>query len=407
MAMSEFNAALSQVAAEKGITVESVLESVKSALAMAYKKDRKEIGEVVELEEIVIDLNPDTGEVRILKDGMDVTPSGFGRIAAQTAKQVMVQKIRETEKDVVTAEFKEKIGQIVTGIVFRMEKGIITLDMGKNRSQGVMPRGEQVPTENYRINQRLKVLVKDIQDTPRGTEIIVSRADPKFVVRLFEQEVPEIASGVVVIEAIAREAGSRTKMAVSSKDEKVDPVGSCVGQKGVRVQSIISELFGEKIDIVPFSNNTEKFVASSLSPAKVTEVELDQAEKRATVTVPEDQQSLAIGKEGQNARLANKLTKWKIDIKGIAGVFSSDAVQGGLVGEPTGDKVVGVWDAEIKKFNDAEEVKKQAKAEEKAAVEAAMEKTEKTIEEPAEEPVKEEASKSDETAATEKVSDKE
>jgi len=359
MAISEFNAAISQVATEKGITVESVLESVKSALATAYKKDRKEAGENVELEEIIVDLNSDTGEVRILKDGMDVTPSGFGRIAAQTARQVMVQKIREVEKDVITTEFKEKIGQIVSGTVFRMERGIVTLDMGKNRSQGVMPKSEQVPTENYRINQRLKVLVKDIQETTRGTEIIVSRADPDFVVRLFEQEVPEIASGTVVIEAIAREAGSRTKMSVSSKDEKVDPVGSCVGQKGVRVQSIISELFGEKIDIVPYSNITEKFIAASLSPAKVTEVELDHAEKRAIVTVPEDQQSLAIGKEGQNARLANKLTKWKIDIKGLTGVFSSDDVDGSVDGKVSSEKVVGVWDAEIKKYNDAEEIKRQ------------------------------------------------
>jgi len=359
MAMSEFNAAISQVATEKGISVESVLDSVKSALATAYKKDRKEAGENVELEEIIVDLNSDTGEVRILKDGMDVTPSGFGRIAAQTARQVMVQKIREVEKDVITTEFKEKIGQIVSGTVFRMERGIVTLDMGKNRSQGVMPKSEQVPTENYRINQRLKVLVKDIQETTRGTEIIVSRADPDFVVRLFEQEVPEIASGTVVIEAIAREAGSRTKMSVSSKDEKVDPVGSCVGQKGVRVQSIISELFGEKIDIVPYSNITEKFIAASLSPAKVTEVELDHAEKRAIVTVPEDQQSLAIGKEGQNARLANKLTKWKIDIKGLTGVFSSDDVDGSVDGKVSSEKVVGVWDAEIKKYNDAEEIKRQ------------------------------------------------
>ena len=358
MAISEFNAAISQVATEKGITVESVLESVKSALATAYKKDRKEAGEDVELEEIVVDLNPDTGEVRILKDGMDVTPAGFGRIAAQTARQVMVQKIRETEKDVITLEFRGKIGQIVLGTVFRVEKGIVTLDMGKNRSQGVMPKTEQVPTEVYRINQRLKVLVKDIQETSRGTEIVVSRADPEFVIRLFEQEVPEIASGVVVIEAIAREAGSRTKMAVSSKDEKVDPVGSCVGQKGVRVQGIISELFGEKIDIVPYSDNLEKFIAASLSPAKVTEVELERKEKRAVVTVPEDQQSLAIGKEGQNARLANKLTKWKIDIKGVAGIFSSEqAVEGGEKVEKD-DKVVGVWDAEIQKFNEAEEMKK-------------------------------------------------
>jgi len=358
MAISEFNAAISQVATEKGITVESVLESVKSALATAYKKDRKEAGEDVELEEIVVDLNPDSGEVRILKDGMDVTPAGFGRIAAQTARQVMVQKIRETEKDVITLEFKGKIGQIVLGTVFRVEKGIVTLDMGKNRSQGVMPKTEQVPTEVYRINQRLKVLVKDIQETSRGTEIVVSRADPEFVIRLFEQEVPEIASGVVVIKAIAREAGSRTKMAVSSKDEKVDPVGSCVGQKGVRVQGIISELFGEKIDIVPYSDNLEKFIAASLSPAKVTEVELERKEKRAVVTVPEDQQSLAIGKEGQNARLANKLTKWKIDIKGVAGIFSSEqAVEGGEKVEKD-DKVVGVWDAEIQKFNEAEEMKK-------------------------------------------------
>jgi len=358
MAISEFNAAISQVATEKGITVESVLESVKSALATAYKKDRKEAGEDVELEEIVVDLSPDTGEVRILKDGMDVTPAGFGRIAAQTARQVMVQKIRETEKDVITLEFRGKIGQIVLGTVFRVEKGIVTLDMGKNRSQGVMPKTEQVPTEVYRINQRLKVLVKDIQETSRGTEIVVSRADPDFVVRLFEQEVPEISSGVVVIEAIAREAGSRTKMAVSSKDEKVDPVGSCVGQKGVRVQSIISELFGEKIDIVPYSDNLEKFIAASLSPAKVTEVELERKEKRAIVTVPEDQQSLAIGKEGQNARLANKLTRWKIDIKGVAGIFSSEQAVEGSEKVEKDDKVIGVWDAEIKKYNEAEEIKK-------------------------------------------------
>ena len=368
MAISEFSAAISQIATEKGITVESVIESVKSALATAYKKDRKEAGENVDLENILVDLNPETGEVRILKDGMDVTPAGFGRIAAQTARQVLVQKIRENEKDVITTEFKGKIGQIVSGTIFRIDKGIVTLDMGKNRSQGVMPKSEQVPTENYRINQRLKVLVKDIQETSRGTEIIVSRADPEFVVKLFEQEVPEIAAGTVVIEAIAREAGSRTKIAVSSKDEKVDPVGSCVGQKGVRVQSIISELFGEKIDIVPYSDNLEKFIASSLSPAKVTEVELNYKEKRAIVTVPEDQQSLAIGKEGQNARLANKLTKWKIDIKGVSGVFSSEDAEGGVVKQASDEKVVGVWDAEIRKFNELEEKKEKDKKSEKEEI---------------------------------------
>ena len=376
MAISEFSAAISQIATEKGITVESVIESVKSALATAYKKDRKEAGENVDLENILVDLNPETGEVRILKDGMDVTPAGFGRIAAQTARQVLVQKIRENEKDVITTEFKGKIGQIVSGTIFRIDKGIVTLDMGKNRSQGVMPKSEQVPTENYRINQRLKVLVKDIQETSRGTEIIVSRADPEFVVKLFEQEVPEIAAGTVVIEAIAREAGSRTKIAVSSKDEKVDPVGSCVGQKGVRVQSIISELFGEKIDIVPYSDNLEKFIASSLSPAKVTEVELNYKEKRAIVTVPEDQQSLAIGKEGQNARLANKLTKWKIDIKGVSGVFSSEDAEEGVVKQASDEKVVGVWDAEIKKFNELEEKREKEKKSEKSEKEETLENSE-------------------------------
>jgi len=376
MAISEFSAAISQIATEKGITVESVIESVKSALATAYKKDRKEAGENVDLENILVDLNPETGEVRILKDGMDVTPAGFGRIAAQTARQVLVQKIRENEKDVITTEFKGKINQIVSGTIFRIDKGIVTLDMGKNRSQGIMPKSEQVPTENYRINQRLKVLVKDIQETSRGTEIIVSRADPEFVVKLFEQEVPEIAAGTVVIEAIAREAGSRTKIAVSSKDEKVDPVGSCVGQKGVRVQSIISELFGEKIDIVPYSDNLEKFIASSLSPAKVTEVELNYKEKRAIVTVPEDQQSLAIGKEGQNARLANKLTKWKIDIKGVSGVFSSEDAEEGVVKQASDEKVVGVWDAEIKKFNELEEKREKEKKSEKSEKEETLENSE-------------------------------
>ena len=212
-----------------------------------------------------------------------------------------------------------------------------------------MPQSEQVATEMYRINQRLKVLVKDIRQSPKGTEIIVSRSDPDFVKKLFEQEVPEIASGTVVIEAIAREAGSRTKMAVHSSDDKVDPVGSCVGQKGVRVQSIIAELFGEKIDIVPFSNITEKYIAASLSPAKVTEVELHEEDKRAVVSVPEDQQSLAIGKEGQNARLANKLTRWKIDIKGSGGLFEEEKVEKEASASKEKKSVVGIWDSEIKK----------------------------------------------------------
>lgn len=377
MAMSEFSAAMNQVASERGIPVESVLESVKSALATAYKKDRKEHGEEVDLEAIVVDLDSDSGEVKILKDKKDVTPSGFGRIAAQTAKQVILQKIRETEKEVITTEFKSKIGQLVVGQVFRIENGMVTLDLGKSRTQAILPQSEQVSTEIYRPNQRLKVLIKDIRESTRGPEIVVSRADPEFVIGLFEQEVPEIASGVVKIEAIAREAGSRTKMAVSSRDDKVDPVGSCVGQKGVRVQSIISELFGEKIDIVPYSGSTEKFIASSLSPAKVTEVELLMEEHRAVVTVPEDQQSLAIGKEGQNARLANKLTKWKIDIKGVAGMAGLVDDKGVVSSKGEQKKVVGVWDEEIKKQSEEAENEKQAAKEAAEKEETEKEEAEK------------------------------
>ncbi len=345
MAITEFNAALNQVATERGIPVESVLESIKTALKSAYRKD---YGGDVEDIEIVIDSN--TGGASILREGKDVTPSGFGRIAAQTAKQVILQKIRETEKEVVLDDFKSKIGMIVLGHIFRVENGVIILDLGK--AHGILPQSEQVAAEQYRMNQRLKVIVKDVRQGLRGTEIIVSRADPQLIKKLFEQEVPEVASGVVTIEAIAREAGSRTKMAVSSKEDKVDPVGSCVGQKGVRVQSIIAELFGEKIDIVPYSDNIEKFLASSLSPAKATEVEADLERKEAKVSVPEDQLSLAIGKDGQNVRLAAKLTKWRIDIRGAPDVFGKVESTKDLEGE----KVIrGIWDADIKASAKAKE----------------------------------------------------
>lgn len=389
MAITEFKAALNQVATERGIAVEEVLESLRSALVSAYKKDfgdelakdvtaqtietpkseQKETPEgTIEAEEeievkdpIEAVVDPDTGEAKILNNGKDVTPSGFGRIAAQTAKQVILQKIRETEKQVIFEEFEEKIGTLINGTIFRIEAGKVILDLGK--AHGLMPTSEQVKTENYRTNQRLKVLVKDVKQGARATDIIVSRADSDFVKKLFEQEVPEISSGTVVIEAIAREPGSRTKMAVSSTDDKIDPVGSCVGQKGVRVQSIISELFGEKIDIIPFSSLPEKFIAASLSPARVTDVEINDEEKKAVVTVPEDQQSLAIGKEGQNARLANKLTHWKIDIKGAAGIF--DMETGELLDNGDSNKqssVVGVWDAAIKKVAEESKATDEAKA---------------------------------------------
>jgi len=379
MAVTEFNAAIKQVAAERGIPIESVIESIRTALATAYRKDFG--GDVTQIE---AELDADTGEARILRNGEDVTPSGFGRIAAQTAKQVILQKIRETEKEVVLDEYKEKIGTLVVGHIFRLEGNAVILDLGK--AQAVLPISEQVESEAYRPNQRLKVLIKDVRQTQRGTEIIVTRADSDFVKKLFETEVPEMPSGVVKIEAIAREAGSRTKMAVSSSDEKIDPVGSCVGQKGVRVQSIISELFGEKIDIIPFAHSTEKFIASSLSPAKVIDVELFPDEKRAVVTVPEDQQSLAIGREGQNARLANKLTKWKIDIKSVTGMYSTEAGQAKDGDEvPSKKTVVGVWDAEIKKTADekesAEENKVEVGVEEAAVEETSQDETMPAVEE--------------------------
>lgn len=350
MAITEFSLALNQLATERGIPVDSILESIKDAMSSAYRKDRKDVGEVVEIGSITVELDKITGEVKILKDGIDVTPAGFGRIAAQTAKQVILQKIRETEKDIVFKEFNSKIGELILGTVFRIENKVLTLDLGKSHAQAIMPQFEQVPTETYRIGQKLKVLLKEVREGPKGPEIIVSRANEMFVAKLFEQEVPEISSGVVTIEAITREPGSRTKMAVYSKDEKIDPVGSCVGQKGVRVQSIITELFGEKIDIIPFSFNSEKFIAASLSPAKVLDVVLHENDKRAEVSVPNDQQSLAIGKDGQNARLANKLTKWKIDVKGIENSFISNLNKEEISGDnTTSSKVIGVWDMEIKK----------------------------------------------------------
>lgn len=340
MAISEFRAAINQVAAERGISPLDVIDSVRVALAKAYVKDMG--GEV---EEIRVELDDETGESKIYDlEGKDITPSGFGRIAASAAKQVIIQKIRETEKAAIFEELKVKIKKIISGTIFKVENGLVVVDLGK--TQGIMPYGEQVSNETYLPGQRIKVYVKEIKDGPRGAEVILSRSAPELVIRLFEEEVPEIANGTVEIVGIAREAGSRTKMAVYSNDDKIDPVGSCVGQKGVRVQSIIQELYGEKIDIIPFATSIEKFIAASLSPARVTEVEINEEEKTAVVSVPEDQLSLAIGKEGQNVRLAFKLTKWKIDIKGMKGIF--DSITGHeKTAKASSTFVKGIWDEEI------------------------------------------------------------
>ncbi len=309
MVQTEFSAALNQVAAERGIEPKDVLETVEAALISAYRKDHGG-----DPEELKATIDSETGEAKIFQNDEDVTPTGFGRIAAQTAKQVILQRIRESEKKAVIEEYQKKIGEILSGHIFRIEGGVVIVDLG--RTQGIMPPPEQVRQEEYQMNQRLKVLVTDVREGPRGPEIIVSRSRPEFVEKLFALEVPEMQSGVVKVSAIAREPGERTKVAVSSNQENVDPVGSCVGQKGVRVQAVIAELGSEKIDIIHFSDEPEKFIANALSPANVIEVKLDKGKKEAKVQVFEDQLSLAIGKGGQNVRLAAKLTGWKIDIKG-------------------------------------------------------------------------------------------
>lgn len=317
-ARTEFASALNQICAERGISPESVLETIRSAILAAYRKDFG-LDEDFEYE---VEVDPDTGSAKVFKyeEGKkkkkkEITPPGFGRIAAQTAKQVILQKIREAEKEAVISEYQKKTGQLVNGMILRFDGKDIVCDIG--RGQGRMPPQEQVPEENYRLNQRLTFYILDIRETMRGKEIIVSRAAKELVAKLFKREVPEVSSGAVEIKEIAREPGGRSKVGVVSTQPGVDPVGSCVGQKGVRVQAVINELNGEKIDIIPYSEDPVKFIAAALSPAENLKIDIETKEKKAVVTVPEDQLSLAIGKEGQNVRLAAKLTRYKIDIKGI------------------------------------------------------------------------------------------
>jgi N utilization substance protein A len=319
-ARTEFAAALNQICNERGISPESVLETIKSAILAAYRKD---IGFDEEYQ-YEVEVDPDTGSAKIFRSKNEkkskkeeVTPPGFGRIAAQTAKQVILQKIREAEKEAILDEYKDKIGEVINGMILRFEGKDIICDIG--RGQAVMPTSEQLKTERYHLNKRLAVYIKDIKETKRGKQIIVSRTDGQLVVGLFKREVPEVSSGAVEIRVVAREPGSRSKVAVASKQSGVDPVGSCVGQKGVRVQAVIDELGGEKLDIIQYSQDPIKFITAALSPAENLKVTIDEKKKEAKVSAPEDQLSLAIGKEGQNVRLAAKLTGYKIDIIGPEG----------------------------------------------------------------------------------------
>jgi N utilization substance protein A len=339
VARTEFAAAIAQIANERKIAPESIYEGIKQALVSAY---RKQIGEFEEGFHYYATLNQDSGEAHIFKapvteqdeetgdvisfdekKAQNVTPAGFGRIAAQTAKQVILQKIREAEKEQVIADFEGRLGEIVTGTVLRMEGRNVIVDLGRGYAQ--MPPEEQMRGEFYRMNMRIVVLIKDIRETVRGRSVIVSRADKNLVVKLFEREVPEVATGSVKVVSIAREAGVRTKMAVSSGgQEGVDPVGSCVGQRGVRVQEVIRELNNEKIDIIPYHENPVLYMQAALAPAESLMIDVDVKAKKVMVVAPDDQLSLAIGRGGQNVRLAAKLTGYQITIKSAGGSVQSE-----------------------------------------------------------------------------------
>lgn len=307
---SEFALALNQVATERGIDPESVLETIKAAILAAYRKDYSGS----DLEKLEVKINPDSGAARIYLDKKDITPAGFGRIATQTAKQVILQRIREAEKKAIIDEYSAKIGTITNGMVLRFDGPNVIVDIG--RAETIMPSSEQIPNEHYHLNQRLSFYIEGIRESIKGNQIIVSRSHKGLVIGLFEREVPEVANKSVQIKEMAREAGHRCKIAVISTASGVDPVGSCVGQKGVRVQAVINELGGnEKVDIIQWSEDHKLFIQSALAPAKDIEIVLFENKKTVTAFVPDDQLSLAIGKEGQNVRLAGKLTGWKIDIK--------------------------------------------------------------------------------------------
>lgn len=336
---TEFLEALKDLEKEKGIAVDVLLEAIEAALLSAYKRNfgslqnarvhiDRETGDfkvynqrtVIEQvedprQEISIEeaqkINPNYELGDIVE--AEVTPRNFGRIAAQTAKQVVVQRIREAERNIIFEEFANREGDIINGVVQRVEQKNVLIELGK--TEAILTPSEQMPGEDYRQGSRIKAYIVEVRKTTKGPQILVSRTHPGLLKRLFELEVPELQEGIVELKGIAREAGTRSKIAVYSKDENVDPVGACVGPKGMRVQNIVNELNGEKIDIIKWNPDPSKFVASSLSPAKVVAVEIWEEEKVARVIVPDYQLSLAIGKEGQNARLAAKLTGWKIDIK--------------------------------------------------------------------------------------------
>src|SRR3989338_1029475 len=306
----ELLAVLEHMEREKGIKKDILIDAVEQALASAVRK----IADIKPGIEIKVSLDRETGKLKAFAGEEEIKSEGLGRIAASTAKQVIIQKIREAEKDVVFNEFNAKVGEIISGTLYRFEKGNIIVDlMGK--AEGVLSKRDQIPGEEFHQGQRISAYLTEVKREARGAQIILSRSHPSFVKKIFEREVPEIYEGVVEIRSISRSAGERTKIAVWSKDEKIDSVGSCVGMRGARVKNIVNELHGERIDIVRYSEDAQAYISASLSPAEIADIKLDKENKKALVIVNPDQLSLAIGKHGQNVRLASKLTGWDLDIR--------------------------------------------------------------------------------------------
>ena len=332
--------ALEDLEKEKGIKKEYLLESIETALLTAYKRNFDALDNVkvvmdpqtgathvYSIKEVVENAKDNALEIsleeakKVKKDAgigdsveIEIVPRNFGRIAAQTAKQVIIQKLREAEREIIFTEFNDRKGEIVSGIIQKADKNIVVMDLG--RLEGIMPTKEQIPTETYRVNDKIKGYVLDVEKGAKGApQVIVSRSHPDFVRKLLEFEIPEIYEGVIEIKSVSRDPGHRSKVAVYSPDPNIDPVGSCVGQKGIRIQNVINELNGEKIDVIEWNEDPSIYISSALLPAKILAVDIKENEKFAQVIVPDDQLSLAIGKSGQNARLAAKLTNWKIDIK--------------------------------------------------------------------------------------------
>lgn len=308
MESSELLGILEQLERDKGIKKQVLIEAVEAAVESAARK----LWTVDKEEDVRAQLDPLTGKIRAYAGEEEIRGEEFGRIAAQTAKQVVIQKIREAEKDVVYDEYQNRVGEIVSGQVYRFERGNMIIDLGK--TEGYIPRREQSRKEEFRQGDRVRAVIVDVKRETRGPQIILSRSQPNFVKRLFELEVPEIYEGIVEIKSIARDCGERTKIGVYSKDEKVDCVGACVGMRGSRVKNIVNELQGEKIDIVRYSIDIKEYIQAALSPAEISQIQLDYDGKKANIIVDSDQLSLAIGRHGQNVRLASQLVGWELDI---------------------------------------------------------------------------------------------